>query len=113
MEDPIGRLHRKRATSITEPPRFASHSVAAIAGTGRGSGFKPRCEQCKRPVLSEKIEVKPTLGIHPSPAPLPFITASALGPPPSRPGITGSTTISFINHIITTMTAIHVVNTTR
>lgn len=57
MEDPLGRLPKKRSSSISDPPRFASPAVAALAGTGRGSGFKPRCEQCKRPVLSDQVEV--------------------------------------------------------
>jgi len=56
MEDPAVR--RRPSLSKSVPPNFASYAVNALAGTGKGSGFKSRCSACQRPVLSEGVEVQ-------------------------------------------------------
>lgn len=59
MDESIGaQLARRKRPSGSGDLARSSPCVNALAGTGRGSGFKPRCEVCKRPVLSDPVEVQ-------------------------------------------------------
>lgn len=59
MDESISaQLARRKRPSGSGDLARSSPCVNALAGTGRGSGFKPRCEVCKRPVLSDPVEVR-------------------------------------------------------